>query len=118
MRKLPRYLPPATKLRQGNVFTPVCSSVHRGVCHPSPGQTPPGRHPPGQKPPQADTPPAQCMLGYGQQAGGTHPTGMYSCLIQNLTLSRQRSGLFYTVLTTSNLTVILIEDIQRHCVNK
>ena len=23
-------LPPATKLRQGNVFTPVCDSVHRG----------------------------------------------------------------------------------------
>ena len=29
-------------------------------------------HPPGQKPP------GQCMLGYGQQAGGTHPTGMQS----------------------------------------
>ena len=28
------YLPPATKLRQGNVFTPVCDSVHRegGLC--------------------------------------------------------------------------------------
>ena len=26
------------------------------------------------------TPPGQCMLGYGQQAGGTHPTGMHSCL--------------------------------------
>ena len=25
-------------------------------------------------------PPTQCMLGYGQQAGGTHPTGMHSCL--------------------------------------
>ena len=24
-------------------------------------------------------PPAQCILGYGQQAGGTHPTGMHSC---------------------------------------
>ena len=30
--------------------------------------------------PSADTLPAgQCMLGYGQQAGGTHPTGMHSC---------------------------------------
>ena len=46
-------LPPATKLRQGNVFTPVCHSVHRqGVCH-IPlgrprflGRQPPGRHPP------------------------------------------------------------------------
>ena len=26
----------------------------------------------------ADTPPAQCIL-YGQQAGGTHPTGMHTC---------------------------------------
>ena len=28
--------------------------------------------------------PAQCMLGYGQQAGGTHPIGMLSCLEQVL----------------------------------
>ena len=32
-------LPPATKLRQGNVFTPVCHSVHGGSA--TPGQTPP-----------------------------------------------------------------------------
>ena len=29
-------------------------------------------------------PPVQCMLGYGQQAGGTHPTGMHSCFIMIL----------------------------------
>ena len=23
---------------------------------------------------------AQCMLGYGKQVGGMHPTGMHSCL--------------------------------------
>ena len=54
---------------------------------------PPGRHPPGQTPPRQTpgqtppcpvhagihTPPVQCMLGYGQQVGGTHPTGMHSC---------------------------------------
>ena len=27
-----QYLPPATKLGQGNVFTSVCDSVHRGWC--------------------------------------------------------------------------------------
>ena len=28
-----QFLPAATKLRQGNIFTPVCHSVHRGgVC--------------------------------------------------------------------------------------
>ena len=49
------------------------------------GRNPLGRHP---APPQwADTPlpgqtppaPTQSMLGYGQQAGGTHPTGIQSC---------------------------------------
>ena len=34
-----------------------------------------GRHLPGRHSPL----PAQCMLGYGQQAVGTHPTGMHSC---------------------------------------
>ena len=52
----PKFLPPATKLRQGNVFTPGCHSVHRGgVCHTHPSGTrdkhPLGRHPPGQTPP-------------------------------------------------------------------
>ena len=35
-------------------------------------------HPPGQTPPWADTPHAQCMLGYDQLPGGTHPTGLHS----------------------------------------
>ena len=33
----------------------------------------------GGKPPLGRHPPAQCMLGYGQQAGGTHPTRIHSC---------------------------------------
>ena len=49
--KIITLLPPATKLRQGNIFTPVCHSVHReGVCQSpradTPQQTPPSRHPP------------------------------------------------------------------------
>ena len=106
------------KLRQGNVFTPVCHSIHRDVCvsatplgqtppvhagihtHPLPSacwdthtplpsacwdtHTPPAQCMLGYTPPcpvhaGIHTPPAQCMLGYGQQAGCTHPTGMYSC---------------------------------------
>ena len=68
-------LPPATKLRQGNVFTPVCQSFcsQGGVCHTPPWSDTPwadiplGRHPlpwadtpqgdtPRQTPPLADTP--------------------------------------------------------------
>ena len=78
----------------------ILSRGGQGVCHthpwadtpwadtPSPwadtlpGQRPLARHPlgihpPGHTPP-GQTPPGQCMLGYGQQAGGTHPTGMQS----------------------------------------
>ena len=36
--------------------------------------------------PPADTPPAQCMLGYSQQAGSTHPTGMHSCFGNTFTV--------------------------------
>ena len=51
-------------------------------------------------------PPAQCMLGYSQQAGSTHLTGMHSCLVMNSiiytlgeksnthTLDRLRTGFF------------------------
>ena len=73
-------LPPANEVREDHVFTGVrlstggVYSLHAGI-H-TPRQAPSlGRHSPGQIPP-----PAQCMLGYGQQAGGTHPAGMYSCL--------------------------------------
>ena len=88
-----RLLPPSNEVCKGYVFTGVCLSTEEGgVCfnscwdiHPL-GRHPPGQTPPGQTPPWADTPfpradppPAQCILGYGQQAGGTHPTGMHSC---------------------------------------
>ena len=47
----------------------------------SPGQTSPWADTPRQtRPSPGQTPPpAQLMLGYGQQAGGTHPTGKHSC---------------------------------------
>ena len=55
-------------LGQGNIFAPVCHSVHGGGV---PGQV----HPPGKY-----TPGAVHAGRYGQQAGGTHPTGMHSYL--------------------------------------
>ena len=52
-----QYLPPATKLGQGNIFRSVCQEFcsHSGAVHA-------GR--------------------YGQQAGGTHPTGMHTCFFK------------------------------------
>ena len=80
------FLPSATKLRQGNVFTPVCHSVHKGgSASVHAGIDPLGRHPPGQTPPQADTPlgrpPGQITPPQqtATAAHGTHPTGMHSC---------------------------------------
>ena len=59
----------------------TCLSVHRGEHL---GRYPPGRYTPSRKvgtPTWAGTPPRQVQppLGYGQQAGGTYPTGMHSC---------------------------------------
>ena len=83
------YYRPQMKLREGNVFTAVCHSVHRG-CIPacngqgvypsmqwgmsafgSGGVHSLGRHlsiPSRRPPPETAT-----------EAGGTHPTGMHSC---------------------------------------
>ena len=59
---------PQRSCGQGNIFAPVCHSVHRGegVSASVHAGIPP--------PPQDQTPPA-----YGQRAAGTHPTGMHSC---------------------------------------
>ena len=86
---LPRYpfLPPATKLWQGNVFTPVYQSffsqggvsvpMHAGI-H-TPGRHPLGRHPladtPSRQTPPGQTPPSPTATA----ADGTHPTGMQYC---------------------------------------
>ena len=62
-------------LGQGNVFTPVCHSA---------------------PPPELNT------TGYGQQAGGTHPTGMHSCLSYFKRFKSYFNGVLckYTVIVT------------------
>ena len=71
------FLPSANEVCEGYVFTRVfhsfhgggSASVHAGIPHFR------SRHPPG-------APPRAVHAGrYGQQAGGTHPTGMYSFLL-------------------------------------
>ena len=67
-----RHIPPGKTSPSGQ--TPLCR-------HPL-ANTSLGRPPPVDTPlPSAcwDTPPAQCILEYGQQADGMHLTGMHSC---------------------------------------
>ena len=72
---------PQTKLREGNVCTGVCDSVHRGgVSAPSwvPG--------PGGSLPGGVSGPGGCLVETpwtATAAGGTHPTGMHSCCNQS-----------------------------------
>ena len=74
-------LPAATNLGQGNVFTGVCDSVHRGgpaSVHdgipPPQEQTPPGsRHPPGAETPQEQTPPRSRYPHWRRHPPGADP---------------------------------------------
>ena len=69
-------------LGQGNVFTPVCHSVHGG-CLPLGAGVTPLNTPPGHTPldnPRTHTHPGHIPPGeMAIEAGGTHPTGMHSC---------------------------------------
>ena len=89
-------LPPATKLGQGYIFTGVCDSVNREVCF-LPGAGCASSHGSvssrGMLPPGGDggasfwgVPPLEGGLvetNPPTAAGGTHPTGMHSCFIDN-----------------------------------
>ena len=89
------YYRPQRSCGQGNIFAPVCHSVHGGgvVSQKALRQTPPAAdtppektHPPGadtpsdQTPPDQTHPPPKQTPAYGLRAAGTHPTGMHSCL--------------------------------------
>ena len=131
-----KFLLPATKSQQGNVFTPVCDSVHgggslskgvsvQGVCQGDPPATIQlhvvvhillesilvtsvcdsvhrrcvsqhamggGVHPPRQTP-WADSPPRQTLPKMAIEAGGTHPTGMHSCLHFSCTTAKAEHDL-------------------------
>ena len=92
-------------LSTGGMSAPLHAGIHPPGTR---GRHPPGRHRPtqcmlGYTPPAqcmlrythppaqcilgyTHPPPVQCMLGYGQEAGGAHPTGMHSCFIMILKL--------------------------------
>ena len=76
-------------LREGNVFTALCDSVHMREASGACGCTLPTRQV--DIPRQTDTPPCRAdtsplsgrrhaRQGTANKAGGTHPTGMYSYL--------------------------------------
>ena len=98
---------PQRSCGQGNIFTPVCHSFcsQGGIClsacwDTSPQQTPPrpdttprpdtppGTRPPpsSRQPPGADPLPGKQTPAYGLRAAGTHPTGMHSFFMLNLTI--------------------------------
>ena len=62
-------------LGQGNIFTSACHSVHKGGLHAGEGVCMQGRGSASRG--VGQTPPS--TMGYGQETGGTHPTGMHSC---------------------------------------
>ena len=76
------------------IFSEACveNSVHRGGCPPNcmlgyPSPPPDQRQtPPGSRHPHY----AVHARRYGQQAGGTHPTGIHTCLYIQTLLSRRR----------------------------
>ena len=78
-------------LGQGNVFTPVCRSVHGegsafgGSLHPG------GLHPGGGVCMGGADPPSD-TTGYGKRVGGRHPTGIHSCFIILITKIWGRLG--------------------------
>ena len=69
------FLPPTTKLGKGYVLH-LSVILFTGGSATHPRADPLTRH----------LLPAQCMLGYSQQVGSTHPTGMQSCLIKKFQL--------------------------------
>ena len=57
------FLPPATKLGQGYVFTRVCDSRITGVCLSNAGIPPSKETPLARRPSWQGDPPPQCILG-------------------------------------------------------
>ena len=98
--KCSMFLPPATKLGQGYIFTDVCSQG--GWCL---GRYPPG---PGTPPGTRYTPRGR----YGQQAGGTHPTGMHSCYeLLSMTFSEAETNFHKDKLTFHNKTCMFLKNL-------
>ena len=97
-------LGPDTPWEQGTPWGPDTSP---GADIPPGADTPWSRHPQG-----ADIPPPMHAGRYGQQAGGTHPTGMHTCGKCIDLLLRKHNMLFqfdiFHVLNKANISIYLI----------
>ena len=106
---LAHYYRPKRSFGQGNIFTPVCHSVHRGgmARRPPPplrldGEPPPprldGEPPPpaGRRTPPAGWrpphPPGKQTPAYGLRSAGTHPTGSILVTLMRLIGSWRMNG--------------------------
>ena len=78
---------PATKLRQGNVFTPVCHSVHGGGVADSPQSRPPWE----QTPPREQTPPVNRNPPRNRHPPGSRPPLCSACWEIRATSGRDAS---------------------------
>ena len=119
------FLHDSVHIRKGGVCPIACWDTHtpgtRGR-HPHPppcgtrGRHPPGsRHPPPEQtppppswnkaqPPEQTHPPGAVHAGrYGQQAGGTHPTGMQSCFKWNIQSMANYPRIIYTAIGGNNM---------------
>ena len=103
------YYQPQRSCGQGNIFTPVCHSVHGGgggVCLSTCWDTTPQEQtsPGADTPPETrytslpglSTPPGKQTPAYGQRPAGTHPTGMYSCFLLVALQRGQKSSSMFT----------------------
>ena len=79
--------------------------------HPTQDQAPPRADTPEQTSPQDQAPPSTVHAGrYGQQAGGTHPTGMQSCL------KKKYLAEFHYVWTRLKVCTTVEPVILSHCI--
>ena len=90
-RYTPRQVHPQAR------YTPQAGTLPQ--VHPQAG-TPHGRYNP-----SAGTP-WQGMLGYGQEAGGTHPTGMHSCLMMSFVSNSGSAGTFICTLYVKSVQLL------------
>ena len=111
-RYIPRQVHPLSRYTPQSGTPPWAGTPPSGQVHPLPGRYTPlqaGTPPSRQIHPLGRYPPPQCMLGYGQQAGGTHPTGMHSCFYYHC-INKESSAVSVSVCLGSSTGFVQCEQ--------